>query len=467
MNCKRKNDGGGESPEAPRLHTLDELPYGAVVSIYGAGNRGRALRALIAEYRPDVGVARFIDTFKRGHFDGLDVTAPEGVFGPILVASDYWKDIAGGLRRGGVKDFLVTDHDSLMSAYGFTETTPTDAGSRNPLTRGFATPPGRPCHYYELFVRSDGAVFPCCNAVQKGVRIGHIDDLDLYDKIDAFHGLCSCERFHIRSGAARDEKRYFLLNVEMSLLCNSRCPMCIVGSPSWRGRYDLYDALGRMIERLRPLSLVVQGGEILVQRPALRWMEGMRERYPEMNTSVLTNGAVGERMVLKAEGLFDRIMVSMYGAQEHTYRVMTGLKLARVKNFAEAVAARRKSLLTLKYLTTPINIHESSLFLGWAIGLSPERILFADSDLNQYIRLGTFDDYWAKIFDRTGEAVRAELISGRDAMIKGRFHVVMDGGNRERFKLDDAFIGENGLEGLVITQGRSRSLLFGQGSELM
>lgn len=68
---------------------------------------------------------------------------------------------------------------------------------RSPFTPGTE----RPCHYRELFVASNGEVYPCCLTWNNpALRIGHITDPDLEKRLLAFDGLCRCSSFTLRKG---------------------------------------------------------------------------------------------------------------------------------------------------------------------------------------------------------------------------------------------------------------------------
>lgn len=83
----------------PGYARLADIPQGATVCIYGAGAAGRHLLARLRQYRPDVTVARFLDTFTEGEtegvpiarYDTMDGEALHGCF--VLLASAFWREI--------------------------------------------------------------------------------------------------------------------------------------------------------------------------------------------------------------------------------------------------------------------------------------------------------------------------------------------------------------------------------------
>lgn len=314
--------------------------------------------------------------------------------------------------------------------------------------------PFRPCHLRELFVAHDGYVYPCCFVWgQKHMRIGHIRDADLLEKIGSFFQYCSCERYRLRKGHPGEAEEYGLLNFELSLACQGKCAMCCVGAPEASKKptaYDFYDDLSRLVERCRPLEIMVQGGEVLIQKRSLEWIADLKRRWGDISLGIVTNGNVDIAMADKVAELFDRVVVSVVGFSPDTYRKITGMDIARTVAFVGALLKTSRPEVTLKYLVTPLSLHETNLFLEWAIGLAPHRIRISDSLVAQYIEMRTFDDFWQKIMDRTGEEVRKVLLGMRDRLIAQRTVVGFDTALRKMFGIDDEFVRGNGLDGIVV-----------------
>lgn len=91
--------------------SVEQLPQGASISIFGAGGAGRELlRQVRASGR--VHAARFLDSKDSGELDGLPVerfadflAAHPGGDGPIVIASTHDDEIAWALRQAGLTDF--------------------------------------------------------------------------------------------------------------------------------------------------------------------------------------------------------------------------------------------------------------------------------------------------------------------------------------------------------------------------
>ncbi|MBF0459046.1 MAG: hypothetical protein HQK99_14245 [Nitrospirae bacterium] len=324
----------------------------------------------------------------------------------------------------------------------------------------------RPCHFHEMFIHSDGHIHPCCVTLRDDLIIGHINDVDIIEKIDAFHARCSCDSFTLRRASRDDKKRYFFINIEMSLLCNAKCAQCSVDAPSWHAKYDLYSSLTRIIEQLRPMTIAVQGGELLIQKKSLDWTAQIGRRYPDMDIMLLTNGCADMGIVPFVNETFDRVVISIYGFQPETYKKTTGLELSKTLSFAEELIRHGKCKVNLKYLTTPINLHEVNLFLRWALWLLPERIILADSNIAQYINTGTPDRFWEKIEERTKQSVQDELRNARAALKDSGCTIVIDSVNRKRLGIEE-LTGDEVLGKHITSPAKSRTALLGRGTGLM
>ena len=151
---------------------------------------------------------------------------------------------------------------------------------------------------------------------------------------------------------------------------------------------------------------------MLIQKHSLEWIRELKHTYPNIRFSIVTNGHVDLKMVNVVEELFETVTVSMIGFQPETYRKIMGLDFEKTRRFVEELITRKQVIVAPYYLVTPINIHETDMFLRWAIKMLPERIRLADAYLEGYIQMYAPFNYWKKIFYRTsqeneGHSIRA------------------------------------------------------------
>lgn len=305
----------------------------------------------------------------------------------------------------------------------------------------------QPCHYNYLFIQNNGSVFPCCEIWSRpDMKIGHITDPDLFDKIDSFYHPCTCDRFSLRKGTAEDKKKYSLLNIEMSLACQAKCAMCCVDAPGSPDNYSYYDELTKLVDYCKPDELMVQGGEILVQKKSIEWLESIRAKYPNLHISMVSNGNVDLSMLEIIEKLFNRITFSIVGFQPETYKKIMGIDQQKTFILIRELLKNKKVAIALKYLITPTNLHEADLFLDWAIEECPYRIIISDANTKGYINSNTSDNYWNKIISRTEKNFKKTLITKKQQIQDNNSIVVIEGGVRKLFDLNNDFIIENNLE---------------------
>lgn len=268
----------------------------------------------------------------------------------------------------------------------------------------------RACHLNGLFITHSGDVYPCCDVwTRKGMKIGNINDNDLELKISGFNKSCHCERY-ILDPALGKKPNYDFFNIEFGLTCQGKCAMCCVDAPEWTEKYDLYEALSRLVAWGQPKWLSVQGGEVLIQKKTLAWLETEKERKPDLKIDLVTNGNVSSDIIPYVESVFNTVTVSMVGFQPETYRKIMGMEINKTMAFVQELVRNRRVLLTAKFLITPLNLHEANLFLEWVAMIGPHKCAFQDSDTKHYINLHTRDAYWRKVVSRTGEDVRKVII---------------------------------------------------------
>ncbi len=99
------------------LRKLLEIPVKAKICIYGVGQGGTQLRERLAKVRPDITVVCFMDSFKRGKKDGIEVFLPDDLpriadrLDELLVASVHWPEITNKLSDAGLRRVWI----ALMS----------------------------------------------------------------------------------------------------------------------------------------------------------------------------------------------------------------------------------------------------------------------------------------------------------------------------------------------------------------
>lgn len=306
-----------------------------------------------------------------------------------------------------------------------------------------------PCHLRQLFINHDGDVFPCCRKWNdKNSKIGHVGDVDIYSRIINYDYKCECDRFILIKN--EDSKQTITgMNLEFSLACNGKCAMCCVGAPEWHGKYDYYQDIKKLIDLCKPASLLLQGGEVLFQKRTMEWLKLVKREYPQMLFHLITNGCFAIDIITDIEFLFENIMISIVGFEDHTYKTIMGLDLATTMKFAEEIINRTRIKVSLKYLCTPLNLHQAGLFLDWAAKICPAEIQIVDSNLKSYLKFDTFDSYWEKIFNRTGIDLKNRLLKNKAILLKENTQIRICKNIKEMLDISDGFLTENCFSNII------------------
>ncbi|EQB39196.1 hypothetical protein M947_08565 [Sulfurimonas hongkongensis] len=311
------------------------------------------------------------------------------------------------------------------------------------------------CHKEGLFIQSNGDVFPCCGTWNKpNMKIGNIRDNDLESKIKAFSAVCKCESYELVSGSS-ELGRYKEINIETSYACQATCAMCCVNAPESDGYYnnENYLALMKLLKLTNPDNIMVQGGEILVQNETMNWISQVKQEMSKSNITLITNGN-NIKKVEYAKETFDNIQVSFVGFQNLTYKTLMGLDIKHTFNFCEQIFNSASSNLFIKYLLSPLNLHELPLFIEWSMGINPKGVIIHDSNTSGYINYKTGDDYWNKIIQRTREQIVKTIHNNKHIHKKYNFKKIIIGGNNiaKLLQIDEKYLKNNKIDDFIEIQ---------------
>lgn len=307
----------------------------------------------------------------------------------------------------------------------------------------------RVCHYNKLFIGNNGDIYPCCLR-QEHTRIGNVSADNICELIEKHAVLCQCALFKSHAPTPDDEINVRILNVELSLLCQAKCAMCFADAPSWRGTYDLYDKIENIINKFNPNTIIVQGGEILIQKESLEWIKKIKKNNPEIIFQMVTNLNVDFDYKDLIEELFETITVSFVGFQPETYKAVMGLDLNKSKKLVEYLIPRGKTKVRLKFLETPSTMHESHLFLEWALSLKPSKIYMHSADIHSYINGNAPFQYWDKMFRVTGKKIKDILIKNKTELSQKDHYISFNSDNIKHYEINNEFLIANGLSSCIV-----------------
>lgn len=309
------------------------------------------------------------------------------------------------------------------------------------------------CHYNHLFIRTNGDISPCCSTGRPYYRIANINEKieNLIDAIKTYQKDCKCEVYRLKQGAAEDKMNIHTIQMELSYVCNAKCAMCAPNCPDWRGEYNYYDKLEQIIDLLQPKALYVQGGEVLAQKKSLDWLVAIKEKYPEMKFHIVTNGNADVDLAPLVSRLFNSMTVSVVGFQPETYKKIMELDFHKTERFLKELMQYKTTKVSLKFLITPINIHETALFIDWAINMSPRAITINESGIYQYIR-ATDDKFWNKIIDRTFRDIKKVILKNREKLISENIKINIETNVRQIFNMDDEFLKSQEFKDILVWQ---------------
>lgn len=308
-----------------------------------------------------------------------------------------------------------------------------------------------PCHIDQVFVRFDGDIFPCCMVWQnKDKKICNIVDNNILESFKSYNIGCACKSKVFRPLMEGESIEINLIAFELSLLCNSSCAMCCAHSPEYTRDFGNkahtvdYKNIEKTIQILNPKKLFFQGGEVLIDKKSIKWIESIKKKFDHIEFYLVTNGNVPFTMANTIYDIFDLCWVDFYGFQKFTYKTITTLPLERVLKFSERLIEISNKKTILKYLSTPINIHEIPLFLEWAIEKNPKHVVVNDANSHayikndQYLKEPVFNTcgnngilpqlYWNRILNRSFEKINKTVEKYRSYCIDKKISISIHGG---------------------------------------
>jgi len=110
------------------LTSMDDLPTSSKISVFGAGETGQEFARRLRRVRPDVEITCFIDSFRDGSCDGIDIRKPSHIADlsdntGIVIASVFWNEISELIsksfsRRCKILSNELINQSSHLSSYG-------------------------------------------------------------------------------------------------------------------------------------------------------------------------------------------------------------------------------------------------------------------------------------------------------------------------------------------------------------
>ncbi len=430
-------------PEVVTLFTLERIPRGSRVLLAGQRRACAEVLSLLRATRPDLALTGPL-VLRPGE-GGLSAD-PAALASALSSVSGAASGAGPGAAPGDVRSLALAcgpGDGRDVAAFLISQGLPGVLAFRGP---GWEPPAGgraRPCHLEQLHLRHDGHFSPCCVIWEPSQRVGHIADPGLDAALAAYDRACSCE--HYTLAPAREPRPLELLHVEFPLACQGDCAMCFLTPRPTGQDYPYFAQLAAFIDRHRPRTLLVQGGEVLIQARTMDWLEEQKARHPDMALTIITNGCVSGRMAERAGRLFSQIYLSMVGHCPRTYRTLMDLDRERTLGFIQALRGFPGVQVIPRWLTTPLNLHETGDLLRWAVGEGLPAVMLDDACSGGYLRLDTHDAYWWRIIERSGRDLRLALEECREPLASGAARFLFTGRCARFFGLGEEWFREAGL----------------------
>jgi MoaA/NifB/PqqE/SkfB family radical SAM enzyme len=301
------------------LKTIDEIPLNSSVCIYGAGEAAGNFAARLRKKRKGVKILCYLDTFKTGKKENLDILKPEDAkeqkvpFDWILIASVHWKAISYRLEELGLMNYAVVSPELLLKE---------SRVFRMKLLR---------------FLRSIGDFFM--------LPVWYVKSPARFNKV--------LNRVEFKLKRTRLFTYPTDLGINISNVCNQQCLFCAYNPRHIKNNNWLEPGLFKKMKWLRFVSritLFAGRGESFVNPHFIEIVKVIKKMAPGIRMETFTNG-----IALKGEILdtvlthFKGVHISLNAALKETYNsVIKGGDYDSVMHNLEELSRRKPKGFTVE-----------------------------------------------------------------------------------------------------------------------
>lgn len=273
-----------------------------------------------------------------------------------------------------------------------------------------------------VYVTSKGYVYPNCKTY-KTEPIGHLKDVDIADKV---------KRIVLKDSG---RQKINMVTVELGMACQGNCLYCFQRWEDRKVSYPYYEDLEKFLCSIETNWLFFSGGEVLVQKDSMQFINGLRKKLQNVWFHLKTNANVDIEIAEFVIDNFDSVLISFSAFSEYSYKAITGLELNKVLQFTEKLLASDNLNVGVKLLLSPGVIFEVPKFYEWAFSIKPKFIVLqhvTNCEINgEKMEVNnTFDNlnsnYWNDLFGRVSVQVNALLRENLDKVDKKKFNLSMD-----------------------------------------
>ena len=316
-----------------------------------------------------------------------------------------------------------------------------------------------------LYLNEKGEIFPCPRAPMNNL-IGHVYDLDILQRIiDYVPQKCECSICALRE-ANKEEKLNGIvnLNLEIGGECNGACFFCFQKTLStFRKHYPYFRELETFFLGLSHLkTATIFGGEVTVQAETLRLIS-LLCNMNGTKVTIVTNGDIQCGQYESLCKMIDNFQVSFYGFSPESVQLISRLDLIRIRAFCEYLSNNNRQL-DVKFVLSPIVIHELLPFLEWSLSLNVKHVMiyYAILPTEDYESTGRRDvssfenlnpEYWNPLLIRLSVAVKKFFVVNNMRIKERNINYIINHDVLRILKIPCSFLNE-----LDIPQNKSISI---------
>lgn len=334
--------------KAGTLRSIDDISLNARVCLYGSGEGAENFKKRLLKKRKDVKILFYLDTFKTGKKEDLDIIRPENLkekgisFDLILVTSVHWKAISYRLEELGITNFIIVPTEFLL---------------KNPhtLRSKFKLLADKTCDYLSMPVL-------------------YFVNPPKFNRI--------LNRLEYKMGRSRLFSYPIELGINISNVCNQQCLFCAynprhIKDNNWL-KPELFEKM-KWLKYISHLTLFAGRGESLVNPYFSEIVEIVKRISPKIQMESFTNG-----IALKGKTLdtilkhFRGVHISLNAVLKETYNsVIKGGDFEGVMSNLENLSKQKPSgfRVELSMVLTRSTVQDVKPMIDLAVRLKFQKVI--------------------------------------------------------------------------------------------
>ena len=206
-----------------------------------------------------------------------------------------------------------------------------------------------------------------------------------------------------------------------------------------------------------PTTLLNKSNEIILYTSNLyhfNIISYIKDAY-DAKVTIVTNGFIEKEQYESLRSIVENFQVSLYGFSDSAVKLISKIRLDIVRSFCEYISSRQHSL-DVKFVMSPMVIHELIPFLEWSLCLNVAHVMvyYAILPTKDYETSGRRDvssfehlvpEYWNPIMDRLSCEVKSFFIQNKQIILNKGINYIINHDVLDILHISSSFLSDLGI----------------------